>query len=58
MMDTKRNALKREYYYMQDNILICSMKKLDLKEVLVMEVDEECIQAKVEEDIVYMEPEE
>ena len=57
-VETKRNAWTREYFYMQNNILIRSMKELDLKEVMVMEVDEECIQAKVEEDIVYMEPEE
>ena len=43
---------------MQDNILICSMKKLDLKEVKVMEVDEECTQAKFEEDVMYMQPKE
>ena len=57
-VELKRNAWKREYYYMQDNILIRSMKKLDLKEVMVMEVDEECTQAKFEEDVMYMEPEE
>ena len=51
-MEKKRNAWKREYYYIQNNILIRSMKELNLQEVMVMEVDEECIQA---EDSMNME---
>ena len=51
-VEKKRNAWKREYYYIQNNILIRSMKELNLQEVMVMEVDEECIQA---EDSMNME---
>ena len=35
----KREAWRKEYYYMQDNILIHSMEKLDLEEVMVMDLD-------------------
>jgi hypothetical protein len=52
--EKKRNAWKGEYHYIQNNILILSMKELNLQEVMVMEVDEECIQT---EDSMYMEPE-
>ena len=38
-VEMKRKAWRKEYYYMQDNILIRSMKKLDLEEVMVMDVD-------------------
>ena len=38
-VEMKRKAWRKEYYYMQDNILIRSMKKLDLEEVMVMDLD-------------------
>ena len=57
-VEMKRNAWKREYYYMQDNILIRSIKKLDLEEVMVMDVDKVYNQEMDVEDVMYMEPEE
>ena len=38
-VEMKRKAWRKEYYYMQDNILIRSIEKLDLEEVMVMDVD-------------------
>jgi hypothetical protein len=57
-VEVKKNAWKREYYYMQDNILIRSMQKLDLEEVMVMDVDKVYIQEMDMEAVMYMETEE
>ena len=54
----KREAWRKEYYYMQDNILIHSMEKLDLEEVMVMDVDEVYSRAMDGEEVMIMEQEE
>ena len=36
----KQEAWRKEYYYLRYGKLICSMKKLDLDEVMVMDVDD------------------